>query len=110
VAGAIGSLLADLFSGYANYAVATLIIKGLMGLVAGMIMSKGNAKKVRIVLSAIVAEIIMIIGYFGYEFILYRDGAFASIVFNSIQAVFGATVGIVLIFALRKFIEIRKNR
>ena len=40
---AIGSALGDLLAGYPQYAVATFLIKGIMGLVAGLLL-KRNAK------------------------------------------------------------------
>ena len=39
-AGGIGSMLADLFLGYAHYAPGTLVIKGLMALVAALMYEK----------------------------------------------------------------------
>ncbi len=47
IAGGVGSSLADVYSGYGNYAPGTLIIKGLEGFIVGYIfiyLSKKNAK------------------------------------------------------------------
>ena len=42
---AIGSALGDLIAGYPIYIAPTFVIKGLMGVVAGLIMSKAQGKK-----------------------------------------------------------------
>ena len=62
-AAGIGSALADLFSGYAMYAPATFVIKGLMALVAWAVYKK--IKKTRstvfLCISAILAELLMVV-------------------------------------------------
>ena len=47
VAGGLGSGLADLLSGYPQWAIATFIIKGIEGLVAGMIAHKYSVQEQR---------------------------------------------------------------
>ena len=103
---AIGSALSDLI-GFPDYAVPTFIIKGTMGLVAALIMSKSHGKKavsipVR-VLAGIIAEAIMVGGYFGYESI--RNGGIAvaltDVPFNLIQAGTGIIIAIPLTYAIR---------
>ena len=42
---AIGSTLADLLAGYPQYAGATFIIKGVMGLVAGLLLKRNKEGK-----------------------------------------------------------------
>lgn len=68
VAGGVGSALADILLGYPHWAVFTLIIKGLMGYVAGSIKDydSENSKffSLKNISAAFVAEIIMIAGYF----------------------------------------------
>ena len=44
--GAIGSALGDLIAGYPVYIAPTFVIKGVMGLVAALIMSKSHAKNI----------------------------------------------------------------
>lgn len=69
-AGGIGSMLADLFTGYALYAPATFIIKGLIGLVAGLIMlafKKKNHRFLGYVTGAVAGELLMAVGYFLFE-------------------------------------------
>ncbi len=90
LASGVGAGLADLFSGFAIYAPATFVIKALMALacyylfvfldktIKNQFLARG--------LSAIIAEAIMVLGYFAYESIIYGvTAAVASIPFNLIQ-------------------------
>lgn len=96
-AGGIGSMLTDIFLGYAQYAPATLIIKALMAFVAAVLYSRmykkvfANKKIVALIISAVAAEIIMVVGYLLYEaFILgYGFAALASLSGNLLQGLAG---------------------
>ena len=70
-AGAVGSAMADIITGYAVYAPATFVIKGLIGLTAAVVAhklsAKGGRKLAPHILSAAVAEVIMVTGYFLYD-------------------------------------------
>ncbi|MDD4689626.1 MAG: ECF transporter S component [Eubacteriales bacterium] len=94
LAGGIGSALADLI-GYPQYMLATLVIKGLSGLVAGLLFKRG--KLLFNLLVAFIAETIMAVGYFGWESLIFGQGltAAAGIPFNILQGVVG-----IVIFAL----------
>ena len=86
---AVGSALSDLIAGYPLYIAPTFIIKGLMGLVAGLIMKhpQHNPKLFMRIAAGIVAELIMVSGYFAFEFFVYGSApALASVPFNLIQA------------------------
>ena len=65
-AAGIGSMLADLLSGYAYYAPGTLIIKCLMAFVAAQVFlalqDKTKGKRFAKVVSGLLAEIIMVVG------------------------------------------------
>lgn len=93
VACALGAMLTDWLSGYVIYAPATFVIKALMVIVA-LLVQKLTAKRpavVRYILSGIAAELIMVLGYFAYETIIYSlPAAVAGVPFNLIQA--GAAV------------------
>ena len=86
---AVGSALADLLAGYAIFAPATFVIKGLMALTAYHCFKavKKNAKtSVAAIVSGIAAECVMMLGYFIYESFLYGvEAAAAGIPFNAIQ-------------------------
>ena len=57
---AIGSGLADLLAGYPMYIPATFIIKGVMGLAAGLIMKNGIVTLPRKIIAFTIAEAIMV--------------------------------------------------
>ncbi len=98
LAAAIGSALADLFLGYTLYAPATLVIKGVMALVVWALFNKMKAPLfARVSLAAITSEIIMVGGYFAFEYVLYGAGATASLVGNTVQGVIAALAAFVLL-------------
>ncbi|MBR1797368.1 MAG: ECF transporter S component [Clostridiales bacterium] len=88
---AIGSALSDLIAGYAQYIIPTFIIKGAMGYVAGLLLRKGDEIKIsRKLLTGVIAEVIMIAGYFIFESLPFMYGwqaAAGSLFFNLIQGV-----------------------
>ena len=93
-AAGIGSMIADLLT-YPPYAVATLVIKGLMALTALAIYKQDNKKTM--LPAFILAEAVMVAGYFVYEiFLLGIGGAVADLPGNIIQGVAGAAVGCAL--------------
>ena len=100
LAAAIGSALADIFAGYAVYAPATFIIKGVMALIAcfgfRMLHKKAGATPSRII-SGIVAEIVMVMGYFVFEGFMYGFAPSAvNIPANAVQGVAGIILGVIL--------------
>lgn len=65
IAGGLGSALADILLGYAHWAPFTLIIKGLMGYAAvKMFDSAKSPLNFRNMFTVLVAEFIMVFGYF----------------------------------------------
>lgn len=108
-AAGIGSAMADLLTGYAYYAPATLIIKALMAVAAFYIakcfMNASYFKSlVGKVIGGAVAEIIMVAGYFVYDIIFYSNVATAAagILGNAIQGAVGLIAGVLLTVALEK--------
>lgn len=101
LAAGLGSALADVLSGYSSYALATFIIKGLMALFATLILKKlkeTNSKGILKIIPALVAEIIMVLGYFVYEGFLYGFGPSAvNIIPNLLQGLAGIIIGLTLI-------------
>lgn len=107
LAAGIGSMLADILMGYAQYAPGTFAIKALMALVAGLFLCavKKPAEKnkllslIFIIISAVCAEIIMVGGYFLFEAYLLGygvAGAFGSVLPNVFQSVAGVVGGTIL--------------
>ena len=108
---AIGSALGDLIAGYPAYIAPTFLIKGLMGLVAALIMMKSEGKSAYGVLvrvfAGIIAELIMVGGYYVFESVIYgTQAALGSVVFNLIQG----GVAVILAVPLTYMIRIRKQR
>lgn len=101
VACAIGAALADLVSGYAIYAPATLLIKAAMAFSAMAIVRHREHCRHPYrftVLSAIVSEIIMVVGYFLYEglFLYGFPAALLAIPFNLVQGTVCAVISLLL--------------
>jgi len=100
LAAGIGSCLADVFAGYASFAIPTLVIKFLVALVSGMLFSKviKSKKWFALILCGWVGELIMILGYFLVEIWLSGSiaAAIAGIWGNVLQAVFGVAVSTIL--------------
>lgn len=75
LAGGIGSALSDLIGGYFVYVPITLVIKGLVALVSGLIYQKmcryGKNRYVAVILGGITDIVFVAGGYFICEFFLY---------------------------------------
>lgn len=113
-AAGIGSMLADLLSGYAYYAPGTLVIKCLMAFMAAQVFlvlkDKVKGKHFAKVVSGLLAEIIMVVGYFGYAGLILGNGLSAalSIPGNLVQGGFGIVVSTVVYLALSQVIKMPK--
>lgn len=111
LAAGIGSALTDLIGGYLVFAPATLIIKSAMALVCALLYK--DIKKTNAILAAIVcaviAEVIMVSGYFLFDLILTNsfETATAGMLANLVQAAFGLICSIVLykILSTNKYIN-----
>ena len=103
-AAGIGSMLTDLLNGYAHYAPGTLVIKGVMALVAALMYEKMGRTATSRIAGGVVSEIIMVLGYFGYASLLLGKGlaAAASIPGNIFQGVVGLVVGVLLVTVLER--------
>lgn len=106
LAAGLGSALADVFSGYVTYAPATFVIKGLMVLIAfygfKLLHNKIGNLPSRII-TGILAEIMMILGYFVFEGFLYGFvPSLVNIPANGVQGIAGLIIGVVLIKIFEK--------
>lgn len=106
-AAGIGSMLADLLS-YPLYAPGTFVIKLAMGVAAGAIFramrgTHGKTLPAQLV-SGVVAELIMVLGYFVYACLLLGEGlaAATSIPGNLVQGAVGLLLAVVLHGLLRR--------
>lgn len=113
----IGSGLADFITGYPMYIPVTILIKGLMGLLAGIALRRKERPLplkasffFEIGLVFALCEVVMAAGYFVFEMFFYNfAAALGSLPFNLIQGAAGVIIGLVLIPVIRK-LNIRNFR
>ena len=106
VAGGVGSALADLIGGYPIYIIPTLIIKFFMAFLAAYIVkcfSKMNLTFIGKLLGGIVAEVVMVLGYYIFDALIYSGfiGAFATVPGNLFQGGIGIVFAIIISELLR---------
>lgn len=131
LAAGIGSMFADVFSGYVSWAPATLIIKALTAGIAGFLFRrlqtafKHSARHfIPIVIGGLAGEIVMVAGYFFYEavFAAVASGGITSatltagivsaasgIPFNIVQGVTGIILSVLLVPVLQSISSIRER-
>ncbi|MBM7556631.1 ECF transporter S component [Halanaerobacter jeridensis] len=107
IAGGLGSALADLLAGYAQYAPITLVVKGLEGWVVGKIAlqtAKRAELNIKDIVAILVGGAVMVIGYYCGEAILFKSlvAPAAEIVPNIGQAIGSAVIALPLIYAILK--------
>lgn len=106
VAGALGGALADILSGYAIWAIPTMIIKMLNAIPFMLVCRKYKSSKIlskQTVLMTFVSGIITIFGYFVTECILYSvSSATLSLLGNTIQAVASGIIFVIIAKATDK--------
>ena len=91
-AAAVGSMLSDLIGGYMVYVLPTFLIKGLVALVAWKLCRKDQP--LLALLSFLLAEAVMVLGYFLLEWALYGvASAAAAIGPNVVQGIAGVLIG-----------------
>jgi len=102
IAGGLGSAIADII-GFPLFTIPTLIIKGLEGLLAGLITNRKNV--FRDVFAVVAAGAEMVMGYFLVELYVLQwglGGALAEVPANIIQIIIGGIVGIPIALVLRR--------
>lgn len=105
-AAGLGSALADLFSGYVTYAPATFIIKGCMAIIAFAclkLMDKKTGKLLPLLISGVVAETVMVAGYFLFEGFMYGFApSVVNIPANAMQGIAGILIGAAMMKVFEK--------
>ena len=105
IAGGVGAGLADLF-GYITYAPGTLVIKSAMALVAWLVyqLLKTATKKAMLaeIAGGIVGTIVMAVGYFAYEVLLFTTAGVAllNMPWNLLQGGVGVTIAVAVMRVL----------
>ncbi len=116
VAAAIGSALADLWSGFALYAPATFLVKGLDAFAAfgvvWLVKKVMPAQKLDFIarlLGALCGELIMVFGYFLFESVLYGFATAAlSLAGNALQGACCGGLAVAIFSALYPIPSVRK--
>jgi uncharacterized membrane protein len=95
--------MADLLTGYAIYAPATLVIKGAVALAAAWLLillrRKPAAQLLPCVISGVLAELIMVGGYFLYTWLVIGNSVaavIATLPADAVQATSGVVGGTLL--------------
>jgi uncharacterized membrane protein len=102
IAGGIGSALADTLLGYTHWAPFTLIIKGIEGYLAGILLDTNFGKK-HPLMALVPAALWMVLGYYIVEIFLYGWApALIAVPSNLVQAGVGIAGARVLGPALSK--------
>jgi uncharacterized membrane protein len=97
IAGGIGSALADLLSGYAYWAPWTFIIKGIEGLIVGLMYKKYTNEYLKVV-SLIIGALWMVLGYYIAGGIMYGfKTSLVDVPSNLVQGFASIIVGYILI-------------
>ena len=111
LAAGLGSALADILSGYFQYAPATFVIKALVALTAFGVMflfrKMQNKSLLRILTNSLgfaLGEALMVGLYFAYEatVLSYGMGALAGVTGNCMQGLAGVIGGLLMVEILRK--------
>ncbi len=100
--GALSGLLVDIILGYGFYAPFTVFIKLIEGLVVGYLFLR-LPKKIRFI-APFIGGIAMAILYIVPDYILLQNwiASLTNLVFNLIQGIIGASLGIGIFFVLLK--------
>ncbi|RDY31949.1 ECF transporter S component [Lachnotalea glycerini] len=119
----IGSMFADIFSGYISFAPATLVIKAITALIAGLIFNHTNCNHtMRTIIAGIPGELFMVSGYYAYEVFLFittaksttgtslaaaMSASLMGVPFNILQGIAGILISLALLPVLLKINDIR---
>lgn len=100
IAGGVGSMMGDLYTGWVVYMIPTLIIKGTMGFVSGYLFRKSKD-----ILGLICGFIILVAGYYLADIIILGNfiSPIGNVPFNVIQGIVGVIAAYLIIKALKKF-------
>lgn len=102
IAGGLGTALADVSGGYAQWAIFSLLTHGLQGWAMGVIV-RNEESVTQLGLAVVVGILIVTGGYFVAGTILVGLGvAVSEIGFNVVQALSGGLVGVPLYLAVKR--------
>jgi uncharacterized membrane protein len=107
LAGGIGSAMADLLLGYGQWAPWTLVVKGVEGLIVGLlaysVFKQTKAVNFRVIIAMVIAAIWMVVGYYiAGGFIKGFEVALTGIPGDLTQGLGSVVLAIPLLLALKK--------
>lgn len=107
----LGSMFADMVSGWAQYAPVSLVVKALMGLVVALLMKMLPERIWGLTVAMLVGSALMVAGYFAFDWVVFGiAAATVNLYFNLVQAVGGVILGIPLIMLLRTIPQVKELR
>lgn len=98
-AAGIGGGLADLIAGYQIYIIPTIVIKSINALILYLAIGKKPLKQLictRTIIGIILSGAFTVAGYFVAEEFILKNGGFASIYTNTIQAIASGVIFLLL--------------
>lgn len=99
IVGGFSGMILDLISGYSQYMMFSLLIHGLEGFICGWIFSRSHSK----LLATTCAAIIMVVGYFIADSLLYSFTVGAlGIIGNIFQGLIGMIISLSILPKLNK--------
>jgi len=112
IIGGIGSAIADSLVGAYQYTFATLVIKTIMGFIAGYFLYRRQNQTLKIgIFGMILSSIWMVLGYTIYEYFAFGAGYLVtSVPWNIIQAISGVLIAVPIIGIIRKISYIENIR
>ena len=107
LAAGVGSMIADLLSGFPQYAIATFIIKLFAAMLGAY--SYRHIRERSVVVAGIFGGIVVTLGYFIYDSFLYSSFATAliNVPFNLLQNVMGIVIASIILPLLIKVPQIK---
>ena len=105
IVGSVGSMIADLIVA-PQYAIFTFVIKGIEGLLIGLLY-KANKKKIGIFISSLIGLSFMVIGYYFVGVLMYESFVLPLIdtLFNLIQLVASLLISQTIIYSIYRYIK-----
>lgn len=103
-AAGLGTALTDLIMGYAVYAPASFVIKGLTAALAAFTARKMRHGRAGLLLGGVLGEVWMALGYFLFTALLLGrgSGALLSVPGNLVQGLIGVIIGYLLMRMIQK--------
>lgn len=105
LAAGIGSALADLLGGYLLYVPITFFVKAVIGAGVGLIyhkFSQHSSRPVKCIFCGTYSTLMVAFGYLFFEYLIYKNAAFASFPANVVQGLSGFIISSALLPILQK--------